>query len=105
MPKIYTNDFKQLCVNTIIEKQMSIQDAAAQFSVGKRSLITWLTLHKQDKLIAEKVTIDSEKLQQLRLENKRLSRENEDLNNQVKLYASLLYHAKVGVHPAQENGC
>ncbi len=90
MPKVYTKEFKQQCVESVIENKMTIQAASEELNVGKRSLITWINLHKQGKLISKKEKSDNEKLKRLKTQNKHLMNENIALHAQIKLFSTLL---------------
>ena len=90
MAKTYSDEFKQQCVNSIIKNQMTIQAASVEFNAGKRSLVTWLNLHEQGKLVPKKTALDEEKIKYLECENKRLVQENNRLTAQLKLFSSLV---------------
>lgn len=85
MPKVYTDDFKLKCVESIIENEMTISAASFELNVGKRSLITWLNLHNKGQLICESRKKEEDALQKLRLENRRLMLGNIALSAQLKL--------------------
>ena len=87
----YTTEFKQECVNLVLNQGDSVIQAAKAMNVGLSSMQRWLGQYRNEiKGItpqARAITPDQQRIQTLESENKRLKRDNDLLKKASAFFA------------------
>ena len=75
----YTTEFKQECVNLIVNQGYTLNQTASAMQVGLSSLQRWLGQYRQEikgiTPAARAITLEQQRIQTLEAENKQLKRE------------------------------
>ena len=79
--KQFTTEFKQECVNLIVNQHYSVAQAAKAMQVGLSTLQRWLGQYRQEikgiTPAARAITPEQQRIQTLEAENKQLRRDND----------------------------
>lgn len=88
MPRTYSNDFKSMVVNFIVNEKHSTIKTAQQFDIPLKTLEKWITAYNKNRNIFNSDYLSSK--QQVDLLKKRISileKENEILKKTISLLA------------------
>ena len=77
----FTTEFKQECVNLVVNQGYGIAQAASAMHVGLSSMQRWVGQYKQELRgitpLAKALTPEQQRIQTLQAENRQLKRDNE----------------------------
>ena len=87
----FTTEFKQECVNLVVNQGYSIAQAASAMQVGLSSMQRWVSQYKQELLgitpQARALTPEQQRIQALETEVKQLRRDNDLLKKASAFFA------------------
>ena len=87
----YTTEFKQECVNLIVNQNYSVAQAAKAMHVGLSTLQRWLGQYRNEMKgvtpAARAITPEQQRIQALEAENKQLKRDNDLLKKASAFFA------------------
>ena len=77
----FTTEFKQECVNLVVNQGYSVAQAASAMHVGLSSMQRWVGQYKQELRgvtpLAKALTPEQQRIQALEAENRQLKRDND----------------------------
>ena len=79
--RVLSTEFKQECVNLVVNQGYSVSQAASTMQVGLSSMQRWISQYKQELLgvtpQARALTPEQQRIQSLEAENRQLKRDND----------------------------
>ena len=88
MPRTYSNDFKSMLVNLIVNEKHSTMATAQQFNVPLKTLEKWITAYNKDHNVFNANYISSyRQIEILKKQVAKLQRDNEILKKTITLLA------------------
>ena len=88
MPRTYSNDFKSMLVNFIVNEKRSTIATAQQFDVPLKTLEKWITAYNKDhKVFDSDYLSSSRQIEILKKQVAMLQRDNEILKKTISLLA------------------
>ena len=79
--RVFTTEFKQECVNLVVNQGYTMSQVASAMQVGLSSMQRWTSQYKHELLgvtpQARAFTVEQQRIQTLEAENKQLRRDND----------------------------
>ncbi len=89
--RVLSTEFKQECVNLVVNQGYSVSQAASTMQVGLSSMQRWISQYKQELLgvtpQARALTSEQQRIQTLEAENRQLKRDNDLLKKASAFFA------------------
>ena len=89
--RVLTTEFKQECVNLVINQGYTMSQAASAMQVGLSSMQRWVGQYKQELRgitpLAKALTPEQQRIQALEAENRQLKRDNDLLKKASAFFA------------------
>lgn len=89
--RVLTTEFKQECVNLVVNQGYTINQAANAMQVGLSSMQRWTSQYKQELRgvtpLAKALTPEQQRIQALEAENRQLKRDNDLLKKASAFFA------------------
>lgn len=88
MPRKYSNDFKSMIVNLIVNEKHSTIQTANQFNIPLKTLEKWITAHNKDpNIFNSNYLSQSQQIDLLKKKLSQLQRDNDILKKTISLLA------------------
>ena len=87
----FTTQFKQECINLVLEQGYSVAQAATAMNIGLSSLQRWLRQYRQELSgvtpTGRAITAEQRRIQELEAQNRQLKRDNDLLKKASAFFA------------------
>ncbi len=87
----FSTEFKQECVNLVVNQGYSVAQAASAMQIGLSSMQRWVSQYKQELRgitpLAKALTPEQQRIQTLEAENRQLKRDNDLLKKASAFFA------------------